>query len=244
MALFMALFAGRPDAYALRWENAATGAKGWRPATKTPKRGRIEPRDLLPLTEAVIVEHLRGRATVGLYPLMAGDTCRLLVCDFDGHGWRLDAAAYWQACRDAHAPAAMERSRSGDGAHVWMFFDAAVPAASARAVGAALLRQAMTARVEIDLGSYDRFFPAQDYLPSGGSLGNLIHLPLQRQCRLRDTTVFVDPLTFQSWDRPMSVLVIATAPLPALGGGTPHGAAACRRRPRRNPSPQPAATSR
>jgi superfamily II DNA or RNA helicase len=197
VALFRALFVGRDDVYALRWESSSTGKKGWRPASKHGWRRGADPGELLPLTDEVVAAHLRGRSTVGLYPLMRGDVCRLLACDLDGHGWELDSRAYLEACEAVGVPAALERSRSGRGGHVWPFFDAPVPAASARALGAALLREAMTLRAELDLASYDRLFPSQDFLPAGALFGNLIALPLQRDCRQRGTTVFVDPQTFR-----------------------------------------------
>jgi hypothetical protein len=92
----------------------------------------------------------------------------------------------------------LERSRSGNGAHVWGFFDGLVAAADARAMGSALLRQAMTARAELDLSSYDRFFPSQDFLPKAG-FGNLIALPLHGESLQRGTTVFLDPTTIEPW---------------------------------------------
>jgi superfamily II DNA or RNA helicase len=197
--LFRSLFVGRDDVYALRWENKKTGKRGWGPASKNGWRHDSDIRDLLALTDDVVTGHLRGLITVGLYPLMSGDTCRLLACDFDGPGWELDARAYWDVCEASGVPAALERSRSGNGAHVWTFFETPVSAASARAVGAALLREAMALRVELDLASYDRLFPSQDYLPAGKSFGNLIALPLQRECRRRGTTVFIDPGTLEPW---------------------------------------------
>ena len=199
LASFRSLFAGREDVHATRWENPRTGATGWSPAVRGGwARTSKGPREYLPLTDEVIARHLTGEATVGLYPLLAGDACQLLACDFDGGTWALDALAYLDACAAGGVPAAMERSRSGNGAHVWIFFVGPVPASSARALGAGLLREAMTARAELDLASYDRFFPAQDFLPKG-SLGNLIALPLQGGCRQRGTTVFLDPATLEPW---------------------------------------------
>ena len=107
-------------------------------------------------------------AACGLYVTLPDSTCRLLVCDFDGGTWRLDAAAYAEAAAWAGVPAAVEISRSGDGAHVWTFFSEPVAAADARAMGAALLHEAMAIRGEMDIESYDRLFPAQDYLPRRG----------------------------------------------------------------------------
>ena len=186
--------------FALRWQNDRTGKSGWSPAvvggwvnSKRPDRGYE------PLTDAVIERHLAGEIAAGLYPLLRDDRCRLLACDFDGGSWALDALAYLDACRAAGLPAVLERSRSGDGGHVWVFFSGPVAAADARKVGAAMLRRAMTSRAEIDLASYDRLFPSQDVMPKG-SFGNLIALPLQGDCRRRGTTVFLDPTTLDPYD--------------------------------------------
>jgi superfamily II DNA or RNA helicase len=198
LALLWSLFGARSDVYARRWESTSTGKSGWSPATKSRwSKGRA-PKDFLALTDDVFVAHLRGEETVGIYPLLRGDTCALLACDFDKGTWALDALAYLDACHNNGVPAALERSRSGDGAHVWVFFDAPVPASAARAMGAALLRQAMTARAELDLTSYDRFFPSQDFMPKAG-FGNLIALPLHGGCAKRGTTLFLDPTTMEPW---------------------------------------------
>ena len=198
LALYASLFGTRSDVYATRWENASTGKAGWSPATKGGWSRQRTSRDYLPLTDEVFASHLRGGASVGIYPLLRRDTCMLLVCDFDKGTWALDALAYLDACHANGVPAALERSRSGNGGHVWVFFDSQVPATQARAMGAALLRQAMAARAELDLSSYDRFFPSQDFLPKAG-FGNLIALPLQGECVARGTTVFLDPTSMEPW---------------------------------------------
>jgi superfamily II DNA or RNA helicase len=199
IALFSCLFSGRTDVHAVRWENARDGRSGWSPAVEGGSRNAKRPdRRYVPLTDTVIDRHLSGEIHVGLYPLQRGDTCRLLACDFDGSGWALDALAFVDATREFGIPVALERSRSGDGAHVWIFFDGDVPAASARKIGVNALRRAMAARAEIDLLSYDRLFPAQDFLPKG-SFGNLIALPLQGSCRKVGTTVFLDPTTLEPY---------------------------------------------
>ena len=152
------LFGARTDVFALRWENVSSGKAGWVPAARGGWANKRARKEYLPLTDEVIVRHLRGDATVGIYSLMRGDTCTLLACDFDVGTWVLDALAYLDACHRADVPAELERSRSRDGAHVWVFFDGPVAAATARSLGTSLLREAMTARAELDLSSYDRFF--------------------------------------------------------------------------------------
>ncbi|MEO3779935.1 hypothetical protein ABGB16_24495 [Micromonospora sp. B11E3] len=202
VALFRSLFVGRDDVYAQRWEK--DGRKGWYPQLeRLPGQSwqeAKEARRYRPLTDAVLHDHLSGRISIGLYPMLADDSCRLLACDFDGEQWQLDAQAYVQAADSVGVPTAVEISRSGQGAHVWTFFTEPVPALDARALGFGLLREAMAVRGELGLDSYDRFFPAQDHLPAKGEgLGNLIALPLQKQCRDLGTTVFVDPETFAAY---------------------------------------------
>jgi hypothetical protein len=200
IGLFRSLFAGRDDVYAVRWQNDRSGKSGWSPAVVGGWANSRRPdREYEPLTDAVIERHLAGDVSAGLYPLLRNDRCRLLACDFDAGSWALDALAYLDACRQSGFPAVLERSRSGDGGHVWVFFSGPVLAADARKVGAAMLRQAMASRVEIDLSSYDRLFPSQDVMPKG-SFGNLIALPLQGGCRKRGTTLFLDPTTLEPYE--------------------------------------------
>jgi superfamily II DNA or RNA helicase len=150
------------------------------------------------LSDETIEQHLRGREAIGVYPLLADDSCWFLACDFDGGTWQLDALALIDVCSERGVPAALECSRSGEGGHVWVFFSAPVAAGSARRLGALLLREAMTRRAELDLASYDRLFPNQDFLPAKG-FGNLIALPLQGRCRDAGTSVFLDPETLKPW---------------------------------------------
>ena len=210
VALFASLFRGRMDVYARRWENRRMGRAGFQPACanewgvglcdkRRHKCGSCPNRELLPLTPAVIRDHLRGERdeehgrefVVGIYPLLADETCWFLALDFDGPSWREDAAALLGACRELEVPAVLERSRSGNGGHVWMFFAEPLPAVLARKLGSLLLTRAMESRPEIGLSSYDRLFPSQDTLPRGG-FGNLIALPLQRRARDLGNAVFVD----------------------------------------------------
>jgi superfamily II DNA or RNA helicase len=187
---FRTLFASRRDVYALRWENARTGRSGWVPAVEGGWRKGTK-RPYLPLTDQAVTAHLSGDAHIGLYPLRDGDRCHWLAADFDGESAMLDALSYVKAARAVGVPAALEVSRSGVGAHVWIFFADAVPAATARMLGGGLLREAISLRGRMDLTSYDRFFPAQDVLPSSG-IGNLIAAPLQGRARRDGATVFLD----------------------------------------------------
>ncbi len=197
VALFRSLFLGRDDVHALRWESARTGKTGWSPAVIGGWANAKRPgRQYVPLSEEVVESHLGGESHLGLYPLRRGDECRLLACDFDGEGWVLDALAYLDAAATIGVPVALERSRSGDGAHTWTFFSGPVSASSARRLGVHILREAMEYRAELDLSSYDRLFPTQDFVPKG-SFGNLIALPLQGECRRQGTTVFLDPATLE-----------------------------------------------
>ena len=144
-----------------------------------------------PLTDDVVRGHLVGDHTVGIYPLLQDETCWLLAVDFDKKTWQKDATAFLAACRELNVPAALERSRSGNGGHVWIFFERAIPATTARKLGCAILTRTMESRHQLGLDSYDRFFPNQDTMPKGG-LGNLIALPLQKVPRANGNSVFVD----------------------------------------------------
>lgn len=205
LALMRSLFGARSDVFALRWDNTSSGRSGWSPAVRGGWADKRSKKEYLPLTDSVLANHLSGDATVGIYPLLRDDTCTLLACDFDGGTWALDALAYLDACHRVEVPAVMERSRSGNGAHVWVFFDGPVSATTARSLGTSLLRLAMTERSELDLSSYDRFFPSQDFMPKG-SFGNLIALPLQGERLPHGATAFLDPTTMEPWTDQWSFL--------------------------------------
>jgi len=197
VGFFRALFAARDDVYAVRWENARTGRSGWVPAVEGGWRKNTT-RPYLPLTNQVVTDHLSGEGPhIGLYPLRSDDTCRWLAADFDGPAAMLDALTYLKAARAAGVPAALEVSRSGVGAHVWVFFAGPVPAGTARALGTGLLREAMAVRGQLSLASYDRLLPSQDVLPRSGAIGNLIAAPLYRPARRDGATVFLDLATLE-----------------------------------------------
>lgn len=199
--LFRRLFRGCEEIYAVRWESKA-GKSGYAPFCAHEWRAGVcgKPkvkcadcgeRSFVPLDDAVIDAHLRGTKTIGVYPLREDETCWFLAADFDKAQWRDDVRAFWAAAADLGLLVAVERSRSGNGAHAWLFFEEPVSARSARQLGSAILTRAMESRYQLGLDSYDRFFPSQDTLPKGG-FGNLIALPLQGGPRAQGNTVFLD----------------------------------------------------
>ncbi|MGV8887204.1 MAG: TOTE conflict system archaeo-eukaryotic primase domain-containing protein [Pseudomonas sp.] len=201
LALFRSLFRGRTDVYPIRWESKAgksgyapACANEWRPGVCEKPRikcGDCGNRQLLPLTDEVVYRHLAGEVVVGIYPLLSDDTCYFLAVDFDEAEWRDDSKAFVQSCHELNVPVALEISRSGQGAHGWIFFERNVPACDARRLGAAIISHACERTRQLALSSYDRLFPNQDYMPKGG-FGNLIALPLQKRARAQNNSVFVD----------------------------------------------------
>lgn len=209
--LFQSLFKGREDVFARRWFSKTTGKSGYQPVCinewkqgicdKKKYRCVICPnRNFAPLTTQDMYRHLEGKDeyccdVVGLYAIMQDNNCAFLCADFDDknckYGYKEDVLAYVGVCREWLIPYAIERSRSGNGAHVWIFFEAPLPASKARRLGNAILTEAMTHNGQMSFNSYDRFFPNQDYLPEGG-FGNLVALPLQGQARRKENSVFVD----------------------------------------------------
>ena len=211
LRLFQSLFKGRKDVFARRWFSKTTGKSGYQPVCinewkqgicdKKKYRCVICPnRNFAPLTTQDMYRHLEGKDescydVVGLYAIMQDNNCAFLCADFDDknckYGYKEDVLAYVGVCREWLIPYAIERSRSGNGAHVWIFFEAPLPASKARRLGNAILTEAMTRNGQMSFNSYDRFFPNQDYLPEGG-FGNLVALPLQGQARRKENSVFVD----------------------------------------------------
>lgn len=200
--LFRRLFRGRADVYPICWENKSTGKSGYDPACANEWRAgvcenpRIKCGDgsnllVIPLSDAVIYDHLAGKHTVGVYPLLENDTCYFLAVDFDEADWRGDARVFMQSCHELGVPAALEISRSENGSHAWMFFGNRVSARDARRLGTAIISHTCSRTRQLKLESYDRLFPNQDTMPKGG-FGNLIALPLQKWSRESNCSVFVD----------------------------------------------------
>ena len=239
VALFRRLFRGRSDVYPIRWESKTTGKSGYAPACGNEwlagvcekpriKCGECNNRLLIPLSDTVICEHLAGKRTVGVYPLLADDTCHFLAADFDEAEWREDAKAFYQSCHELGVPVALEISRSGNGAHAWVFFTGSVSARDARRLGTAIISHTCARTRQLKLESYDRLFPNQDSMPKGG-FGNLIALPLQKHPREKGFSVFVDAdlrpyrdqWAFLASIQPMAVQDIEPTILRATGGVHP-----------------------
>ena len=133
----------------------------------------------------------KGITSIGVYPLLSDETCWLLAVDFDKQCWAEDVTAFAETCRSFGVPVAVERSRSGNGAHAWFFFASPVSAGIARRMGCFLITETTSRRHQLGMESYDRLFPNQDTMPRGG-FGNLIALPLQYEARNQGNTVFLD----------------------------------------------------
>lgn len=199
VALFRSLFRGRDDVYPKLWENTRTGKKGYAPACANEwvrgvcekprvKCGDCPNQAFVSVSDQTIIDHLQGRHVVGVYPLLQDETCWFLAVDFDKRSWMDDVAVFIETCRDVGVPTAVERSRSGNGAHVWFFCSAPVAASVARKMGCYLITEAMGRRHQLSMESYDRLFPSQDTMPRGG-FGNLIALPLQYEPRQQGNTL-------------------------------------------------------
>jgi hypothetical protein len=202
IVLFRSLFKGREDVYAKRFESRKTGKSGYQPACRNewvkgtcekPRTscGSCTQRSFEPVTDDVVRNHLEGSIVMGVYPLLPNETCHFLAIDFDKETWREDVRAFMDTCRLEEIPASLERSRSGNGAHIWIFFEKPIPAVKARRLGSFLMTRTLDTRPEIGLDSFDRFFPNQDTMPKGG-FGNLIALPLQKAAKNKNHSIFMD----------------------------------------------------
>jgi len=202
VTLFRQLFRGRDDLYPTRFVSKKTGKPGYAPACSNKfvagvcalpkvKCGDCPNQAFRPVDNAAVLQHLQGKHVMGVYPMLPDETCWFLAIDFDKGHWQEDVRAFTNTARRFGLPALIERSRSGNGAHVWFFFSAPVAAATVRKVGCHLITATMALHHELGMDSYDRLFPSQDTMPRGG-FGNLIALPLQRGPRQEGNSVFLD----------------------------------------------------
>jgi len=202
LALFRRLFCCRTDVFPKLWQNSKTGVKGYSPACKNEwvrgvclkpevKCADCQNRSFTPLDESVVRNHLEGTITIGTYTIRLDDTCIFLAADFDKEQWMDDIRAYQLAAKELSVEVYVERSRSGNGGHAWIFFSEPVQARDARLLGTHILSKAMSNRFSLSMKSYDRFFPCQDTIPGKG-FGNLIALPLQRVPRRNGNSAFVN----------------------------------------------------
>lgn len=211
ITLFRSYFKGRDDVFARRWFSKATERSGYQPVCinewrrgicdkKKYKCAECPNRSFASLTDQDCYRHLEGKDengcdVIGLYVILPNNKCTFLCADFDDknctHGYKDDVLTFTAICKEWDIPCSIERSRSGNGAHIWIFFEEPLPAYKARQLGNAILTEATKLNAHLDFKSYDRFFPNQDRLPEGG-FGNLVALPLQGMARKNGNSVFVD----------------------------------------------------
>ena len=205
--IFMNYFRGRDDVYPYLSINKnnpkikyyiPSCANEWKPGVCNKTMGKkcknCQYRENKPLSKDVIYNHLYGNNPIGIYPLLENDTCYFLSLDFDNknsnHDIKSDVIAFASVCDEYEIPIAIERSRSGNGIHIWIFFDINIKALTARKLGSLLLSKTMEIS-NIPISSFDRMFPNQDTLPKG-KYGNLIALPFQNEPSKYGNTLFVD----------------------------------------------------
>ena len=205
--VFMNYFRGRDDVYPyLSIDKNNPKIKYYIPAcvnewkqgvcnkTMGKKCKNCQYRENKPLSKEVIYNHMYGNNPIGIYPLLENDTCYFLSLDFDNKNTnndiKSDVLAFASICDEYEIPIAIERSRSGNGIHIWIFFDINIKALTARKLGSLLLSKTMEIS-NISISSFDRMFPNQDTLPKGG-YGNLIALPFQNEPSKYGNTLFVD----------------------------------------------------
>ena len=206
--LFRSLFQGREDVFAVRWEKS--GKSGYMPSYQyDPYHYRAYKmnggtfssysyKNYLPLTDNELQKHLNGVQQIGVYPLLQDNTSWFLVADFDKQNWKEEAVKFLNACKEKNIPAYLERSRSGNGGHVWIFFDKPYPAIRSRKVFISILEQAGAFSMFDKSLSFDRLFPNQDFL-SGKGLGNLIALPFFKPAMDNGNSCFINPGNFEPY---------------------------------------------
>jgi len=207
--LYKSLFKCREDVFTLRWEKG--GKSGYMPAYGfDPHRYRLHQikggtfqtftdKTYQPLTDAHLIKHLKGEQVIGLYPLLQDNTSWFIAADFDEADWIEECRTFIKICEEHDIPAYLERSRSGKGGHVWIFFEEPYEAFRSRKIMMTLLQKADLISAFDKNSSFDRLFPNQDYHSKKG-LGNLIALPLNKTSLNNGNSCFIDLDTLQSFD--------------------------------------------
>lgn len=208
IGIFRSLFQGRQDVFAVRWEKS--GKSGYMPTYQyDPYHYRVYKmnggtfpnyphKTYLPLTDNEIQKHLNGIQQIGIYPLLMDNTSWFLVADFDKQNWQKEAVNFLKACKERNIPAYLERSRSGNGGHIWIFFDKPHPAIRSRKIFISILEESGAFSMFDKGSSFDRLFPNQDFL-SGKGLGNLIALPFFKPAMENGNSCFINPETFEPY---------------------------------------------
>jgi superfamily II DNA or RNA helicase len=206
--LFQSLFKGREDVFAIRWEKS--GKSGYMPVynydmyhyrVHKMNGGTFQNyphKTYLPLTDNEFQKHLNGVQQIGVYPLLQDNTSWFLVADFDKQNWKVEAVNFLNACKEENIPAYLERSRSGNGGHVWIFFEKPYASIRSRKVFISILEESGIFSMFDKSSSFDRLFPNQDFL-SGKGLGNLIALPFFKPSLEQVNSCFINPLTFEPY---------------------------------------------
>jgi superfamily II DNA or RNA helicase len=206
--LFKSVFKGREDVFAIRWEKG--NKSGYMPAyhydpymyrAHKMKGGTFQnynDKTYLKLTDQEIAKHLNGEQLIGIYPLLQDNTSNFIVADFDEANWIDDARKFLKACNEKNIPAYLERSRSGNGGHIWIFFEQPYPTIRSRKIFISILEQSGAFSVFDKSSSFDRLFPNQDFL-SGKGLGNLIALPLFKKTLEQGNSCFINADTLQPY---------------------------------------------
>ncbi len=204
LTIFKSLFKGREDIYATRWEKG--NKSGYAPAyTFDPysfkmhrmKGGTFQNytnKQYQELTDDQLIKHFEGEQLIGMYPLLEDNTSWFIAVDFDEGSWEEECKTFIKICESKNIPAYLERSRSGKGGHIWVFFEGNYPAFKSRAIFKSLLEEAGVFSMFDKSSSFDRLFPNQDYL-SGKGFGNLIALPLNKASLENGNNCFINSET-------------------------------------------------